>query len=262
MTDENQTVSTEATPEQAQQQTNLLGEAPAQDTNQTVKTDAVTSETEPGRPEWLPEKFKTPEDFAKSYTELESKISESPKAPEKYDFSFAKDMELDMNETQEKETADMFKQYNLTQEQAKGMLALYSDSMKAFAEQVQSQGPQIDATVEQGKLKSSWGNEYDNNIAQMRNFTNTLSKDTLNAPLANTAEGVQLIMDAMKYRNGGNPIAETGSAPGITSVSIRQKIADLRDSKEYQLPQGTELGDNVRSEIYRLYQQLDRLPKE
>ena len=33
MADENQTVSTEATPEQ----TNLLGEAPAQDTNQTVK---------------------------------------------------------------------------------------------------------------------------------------------------------------------------------------------------------------------------------
>ena len=258
MADENQTVSTEATPEQ----TNLLGEAPAQDTNQTVKTEEVTTETTEGRPEWLPEKFKTPEDFAKSYTELETKISESPKAPEKYDFSFAKDMELDMNETQEKETTEMFKQYNLTQEQAKGMLALYSDSMKAFAEQYANQGPQIDATMEQGKLKSTWGNDYDNNIAAMRNFTNTLSKDTLNAPLANTAEGVQLILDAMKYRQGGRPITDTNTQPEVNSISIRKKIAELRESKEYQLPQGTELGDNTRAEIYRLYQQLDRLPRD
>ena len=27
------------------------------------------------RPEWLPEKFKTPEDLAKSYSELEKKLS-------------------------------------------------------------------------------------------------------------------------------------------------------------------------------------------
>lgn len=257
MSEENTTVSTE----QTQEQTSLLGEAPAQDTNQTVNTEQVTTETTEGRPEWLPEKFKTGEDFAKSYAELEKKIGDTPSAPEKYDFSFAKDMELDMNEEQTQQTTDMFKQYNLTQEQAKGMLALYSDSIKAFADQYSQQGPQIDATVEQSKLKTQWGVEYDNNIAAMRNFTNTLSKDTLNAPLANTAEGIQLIQDAMRYRQGATPMTDANT-PQVTSVSIREKINELRASDNYKLPQGNEVGDNTRAEIYRLYQQLDRLPRD
>jgi hypothetical protein len=36
---------------------------------------------DPARPAWLPEKFKTPEDLAKSYLELEKKLSQQPKAP-------------------------------------------------------------------------------------------------------------------------------------------------------------------------------------
>lgn len=35
---------------------------------------AVAEDQEPERPEWLPEKYKTPEDLAKAYRELESKI--------------------------------------------------------------------------------------------------------------------------------------------------------------------------------------------
>lgn len=38
-------------------------------------TDAVTQTAEPSqRPEWLPEKYKSPEDLAKAYKELESKL--------------------------------------------------------------------------------------------------------------------------------------------------------------------------------------------
>lgn len=257
MTEENTTVSTETT----QEQTNLLGDAPAVDTNQTVNTDAVTTETTEGRPEWLPEKFKTGEDFVKSYTELEKKIGDKPTAPEKYDFSYAKDIGLEMNDEQAQETNAMFKQYNLTEEQAKGMLSLYSDSMKAFADQYSSQGPQVDQTVEQGKLKSTWGADYGNNIAALKNFTNTLNADTLNAPLANTAEGVALIMDAMKFRNGQNPIADAQTT-SVTAVSIREKINELRNSDNYKLPQGDMVGEQTRAEIYRLYQQLDRMPRD
>lgn len=43
--------------------------------------DTTTNSEE--RPQWLPEKFKTPEDLAKAYAELESKIGKQPeKAPE------------------------------------------------------------------------------------------------------------------------------------------------------------------------------------
>jgi len=37
------------------------------------------------RPEWLPQKFKTGEDLAKSYGELEKKIGAYTGAPEAYD---------------------------------------------------------------------------------------------------------------------------------------------------------------------------------
>lgn len=39
---------------------------------------STTEETPSERPAWLPEKFKTAEDFAKSYTELEKKLGQSP----------------------------------------------------------------------------------------------------------------------------------------------------------------------------------------
>ena len=48
-----------------------------------AKTEEQTKEET--RPEWLPEKFKTPEDLAKSYGELEKKMTTH--VPKEYDFS-------------------------------------------------------------------------------------------------------------------------------------------------------------------------------
>ena len=228
----------------------------ATETEQTTTTDATD------RPEWLPEKFKTAEDFAKSYGELEKKIQEkAPEIPEAYDYSHAQTLGLDMNEEQQQQANEVFRHYGLTQEQAKGMLGLYSDSIKEFAEQYSNQIPQADPTVEQGVLKSKWGTEYEGKMGALRNFSKTLKQDTLNMPLANTAEGLQILADAMAYRNGVNPIAEGGATPGDTAVTIRQKINEIRNSKEYQLPQGDAVGENARAEIYRLYQQLERMPR-
>lgn len=51
--------------------------------NGEVLIDTTVSEQTPTeRPSWLPEKFKTPEDLAKSYAELEKKLG-TPKEPEK-----------------------------------------------------------------------------------------------------------------------------------------------------------------------------------
>ena len=43
--------------------------------------ETTTTETSPERPSWLPEKFKSPEDMAKAYTELEKKQGAAPAAP-------------------------------------------------------------------------------------------------------------------------------------------------------------------------------------
>lgn len=245
--------------EQADSQS-LLGEDTGAEQVKDTSEKAVDS-TDNDRPSWLPEKFKTPEDFAKSYSELEGKIEESkPKVPKEYDYSFAPEMGLEMNDDQKKEASDIFKNYNLTQEQAKGMLALYSDSIKAFAEQYTAGQPQIDTDMEQQTIKSKWGNEYNNKIAQLKNFSNNIRKETLNAPMANTAEGLQILYDAMQYRQGVNPIADAPMAQ-VSAVGIREKINDLRNDAKYTLPQGDPVGDAHRQEIYRLYQQLDRTKK-
>ena len=49
-------------------------EAPVQETNTAPDNPAGAPPSE-GRPEWLPEKFNSPEELAKSYTELEKKLS-------------------------------------------------------------------------------------------------------------------------------------------------------------------------------------------
>ena len=49
-------------------------EAAAADGRDFVTAEDVQAAQPQDRPEWLPEKFKTPEDLAKSYTELQSKL--------------------------------------------------------------------------------------------------------------------------------------------------------------------------------------------
>lgn len=49
-------------------------EAPATEQPAEERDFVVAEDQQPQRPEWLPEKYKTPEDLAKAYKELESKI--------------------------------------------------------------------------------------------------------------------------------------------------------------------------------------------
>ena len=246
---ENTQAPAETTATQENSNTNLLGETAEQQTEQQVN---------PDRPEWLPEKFKSPEDFAKSYTELEKKLSSVPKAPEEYDFTFTKDIGLnDMSEEQNTEVQKMFKNLNLTQEQAKGVMGMYNDAMRDYQAQVEEQaGPKTDISVEQARLKKMWGTEYDSNLQAVREVSNKLGKSVIYQPLTDTAEGMQLLFDYYNSNKEINPIAATGSAN--PTQDIRAKIAEMRADSKYRLPQGDALGDSHRAEIYRLYQLIER----
>lgn len=241
------TTQTEQPQEQAQTQENLL------DT-----TAQTTEDTSTQRPEWLPEKFKSPEDMAKSYTELEKKVSDAPKVPEQYDYTFVKDMGLEMNEDQTKEANEVFRNYGLTQEQVKGMMALYSDSIQQLQADM---GPQVDLAKETNHLKQTWGTDYEAKLGQVRTFAKNINKDVLNTPLASTADGLQILHDAMQYRNGPNPIADAGVSPLATRETLLNKAREMREDKRFTLPAGDSVGDEWRQQIYQLYQKMDRLPK-
>ena len=244
---------TEQTTPQAQPE-NLLEQTQAQtEANTETATDAE-------RPQWLPEKFKTPEDFAKSYAELEKKIGTQPKAPDTYDYGFVGDMGLTMTDEQQKEATAVFKNYGLTQEQMKGMMALYSDSVQQLQEQMA--GPNIDTAKEQQSIKDVWADKYDARIEATRNFAKNLKAETLAAPLASTAEGLQIMYDAMQFRNGPNPLNTQGTTESITRTTLLEQARAMMADPKYKLPQGDPVGDAHRNEMYRLYQQMERLPAE
>jgi hypothetical protein len=181
-----------------------------------------------------------------------------PKAPDQYDFSFTKDIGLnDMSEEQNTEVQTMFKNLNLTQEQAKGVMGMYNDAMKDYQAQVEEQtGPKTDISVEQSRLKKMWGSDYDTNLQAVREVSNKLGKGVVYQPLTDTAEGMQLLLDYYNGNKEANPIGATGSTN--PTQDIRAKISEMRNDPKYRLPQGDALGDSHRAEIYRLYQLLER----
>ena len=125
----NQTTTAATTADQATttaDRGHLIDTAPAEPLVDTVPTAEDTApKTADTRPEWLPEKFKTPEDLAKSYSELEKKMT--TKVPDQYDWQFAKDFGLeDITPEMDKELnlSAAFQSAGLNQDQIDFLLAL------------------------------------------------------------------------------------------------------------------------------------------
>jgi len=255
MSDETNTA-TETTATETQ---GLLGEtAPVQD-NQPQDESATdnTGQTY----DWLPEKFKTPEDLAKSYTELEKKLADVPKAPKEYSWDFVNSLDLDLtgNEDTKREAEDLFRTLNMSQKQIEGVVALYKDQLSFIDEQYQKQMPvRADLEQENANLKSKWGNEYDTKLSAVKKFASTLPAHVLTMPLTDTADGLEILYNLMNDGKVPNPITNTQTRSEDT-LTIREKIRELRSSDKMNLPQGDPIGDNARAELYRMYEKLTQL---
>jgi hypothetical protein len=211
------------------------------------------------RPSWLPEKFKTGEDLAKSYGELEKKFADVPKAPENYKWDFVDSMDLQINTDQDtvKEAESMFKSLGMTQKQVEGVITLYKDQLNIIEEQNTRNNPTVDLEQQNALLKQQWGQEYESRLSAVKKFASKFSPETLTQPLASTAEGLQLIYDLMESGRTPNPITD-GSRAGISEVDIREKIQAMRKDEKMNLPQGDPVGDAFRNELYSMYEKLSR----
>ena len=217
-------------------------------------------EVQQDRPEWLPEKFKSPEDLAKSYTELEKKVSGS-KAPESYDWSMTKDLGLEeVTPELDKEISQVFKQANFTQDQVKTAMALYSDQMAKLQSQMQA-APVADLQAESSTLKKSWGDEYQPRLEAVKKFSTTLPERVLNMPLIDTAEGIQFLESLMENNRMPNPISNTQAAPTQDINSVREQIREMRADPKFKLPPGDPVNDAHMQKLYSLYELQDRLQK-
>ena len=220
-------------------------------------TSPPTEAAETERPAWLPEKFKTAEDLAKSYTELEKTLAEkSAKVPTEYDFSYAKEFGLaDMDNELQKEVTQAFQHAKLTQQQAKEVMAIYSDQVSKLTDQIQN-APRTNLQDEQSVLQKNWGDDYAKNINAVKQYAETLPKRMLEHPLVDTAEGIEFLQKLMN-NNVQNPIVSaTTTRPSV--ISIREQINTMRDDGKMKLPAGDPVGEAHRQKLYNLYEQLER----
>ena len=117
---------------------------------------APAAPADPNRPAWLPEQFKTPEDLAKSYTELKARMVETglpPKAPEEYKFELpatAKGLELD--DAKMIEARKAFHGLGLTQKQFDGVMSAYFSNVESLA----AYGAQLASAQTSAALGSLW----------------------------------------------------------------------------------------------------------
>lgn len=236
---------------------NASATEPAPDTS-VAKTEEQTKEET--RPQWLPEKFKTAEDLATSYGELEKKIASH--VPQEYDFKFSKDLGLqEMPEDLTKEVSEVFKKANFSQGQVKTAMALYADQLTKIQDQI-ANAPRSDLTKEETSLKSQWGKEYATRIDAVKKFANTLPERVLNLPLVDSAEGIMWLEGIMEGNKMPNPISNTQVNTRQDPISIRETIQDMRGDPKFKLPPGDQVGDSFRQRMYQLYEQLDRIEKK
>ena len=242
-----ETTTTDNEENNTQTQTNLLN-------TEVANTDTADVEQ---RPAWLPDKFKTAEDLAKSYTELEKTLAEkSPKVPTEYDFSYAKEFGLaDMDDELKAEVTQAFQHAKLNDEQAKQVMALYSDQVNKLADNIVN-APRTDLQQEQGTLQNNWGDKYSANIQAVKQYAETLPKRMLEHPLVDTAEGIQFLQQVM-MSNVQNPIVNAASnRPNV--ISVREQIMEMRNDDKMKLPQGDPVGEAHRQKLYTLYEELER----
>lgn len=120
------------------------------------------------RPEWLPEKFKNPEDLSKSYQELEKKLGAHQGAPDEYQMTLTEGLEdyaISKEEPFAQDFYEVLKNNGVNQKTADEISNLYFTKIKAeeesianaqehqFAEDCKAVG---DAEVQEIKKSTKW----------------------------------------------------------------------------------------------------------
>lgn len=217
---------------------NQGGEAQPQEAQNGQITDAVTQQPAASdRPEWLPEKYKSPEDLAKAYKELESKLGtkeddlrnklmeelqaeafkDRPASAGEYQLpDFVIEEEAVNNELLQWWSEHAFENGYSQDEFAKG-IEIYMKSMP--------QGPDLDA--ERARLGDSANQRIEAaSMFAMKFFP----QETLPAieRMFESAEGVmamEIIMDAMK---DGSFAQQANPASGLSEADLKEMMRDDR----------------------------------
>ena len=193
----------------------------------------ITPEEEPDRPEWLPEKFKSVEDMAKAYSELEKKIS-SGDTSEDSDSDSTPD-----NASQEiiqEASVQYFETGSLTDDTYES-LAKAGLSRELVDSYVAGQSALMEN--QETAIRGVAGNDYDNmtswagknlNNEEMETFNNAVSAGSLDQ----AKFAVSGLHARYKAANGSQPSLTMGNTTGTGSMpfqdmqEVRRAMSDPR----------------------------------
>jgi len=229
----------------------LLGQGTSEQTTQTTTESTTAPAVNPSvnqstapqgadssqRPEWLPEKYKSPEELAKAYKELESKLGtkeedyrkkiveelqaeafkDRPASSGEYQLPDFVDSEESVNSDLLKWWADHSFENGYSQEEFAKGIEIYKNSMP--------QGPDLNA--ERVKLGDSANQRIDAaSMFAMKFFP----EKTLPAieRLCESAEGIMALEVIMESMKDGSFTTQANSSGGSTEADLKEMMRDER----------------------------------
>lgn len=202
----------------------------------------VAEDSQPQRPEWLPEKYNTGEDLAKAYKELESKLgtkeedirskiieeiqteafSERPESAGDYQLPDIVNEELAVNNELLKWWADHSYENGFSQEE-------FNKGIEMYAQAIGSEEPDLDA--EAAKL----GDNANDRIQAASMFANKFfPAEAIPAVerMCESHEGILALEAVMEAMKDGSFTAETQPSAGQSEADLREMMNDPRYYKD------------------------------
>ena len=208
-------------------------------TEQSVETPpSVGTVAEPTRPEWLPEKFTTPEDMAKSYGELESwkgkkeedlrktisdelkveSLSQRPKTAGDYQIPDSIDEEEAGTNPLLKEWADYAWENGYSQEK-------FSHWVNKFAEYMNADQPDLE------QIKKDLGDNANARVESAQLFMNKFFPTEMHeaiSQLGTSVEGIKAIEFIQRQMQGTDISGQASTPSKLSHADIEAKMKDER----------------------------------
>jgi hypothetical protein len=180
---------------------------------------------DPDRPEWLPEKFNSPEDMAEAYKQLEKKLSEKgpdQKVPDQYELQVPEGLGMsDVDEEDQK----FFRENGFSNEQAQAFLDYVGEGLMP-----QIQKATTEAQTE--RLGRQWdmdpnSDAFKQRLGELKKWADDNLPESVVNDLRKSANGVsamfQMMQGKMSFAGEEGP-----GQQGLTQAEIDSMVSDSR----------------------------------
>ena len=206
-----------------------------------------TQETQEDRPEWLPEKFKSPEDMANAYSELEKKLGAGAKEQEQEEGEETNENEQDDNQEEDTNTNDVIVEASKEFFENDGVIS--EETYKNLAEvglpkelvDSYAAGQQALQQSEEGSIKSVTEGNWDQMAEWAANNLSPEEVETFDDIVQNgTVEQAKLATKGLyaqfKAENGVSPKLVQGAVSGSSTMPFKsnQELARAMSDPRYK----------------------------